>query len=185
MLEIDSLDVSRSSLPILWKISCRITEGEMVTLIGPNGAGKTTLVETLFGLNPAGHHYVNVAFHAANAALLFLLLYNLTGATWKSTIVAALFALHPLHVESVAWVAERKDVLSSLFGIMSLLYYACYARNGLIRDKALSLFFFLAGKSKRNGLADRLFCVRDLQRLEIYAEILLRRDRPAVKPQLV
>lgn len=81
----------------------------------------------LFGLKPAGHHLVNVAFHAANVLLLFQLLRRLTGAGWRSAIVAALFALHPLHVESVAWVAERKDVLSTFFFLLTLLAYARYA----------------------------------------------------------
>ena len=66
----------------------------------------------LFGLNPWGHHLTSVLLHAVNTALVFLLLRGLTGALWRSVMVAALFGLHPLHVESVAWVAERKDVLS-------------------------------------------------------------------------
>ena len=65
----------------------------------------------LFGLNPGAHHLVNVAFHAANAIVLFLLLRAMTGFQLRSALVAALFAVHPLHVESVAWVAERKDLL--------------------------------------------------------------------------
>src|SRR5690348_3934354 len=72
----------------------------------------------LFGLHAGAHHLVNVAFHIANVVLLFLLLERLTGARWRSAMVAALFALHPLHVESVAWVAERKDVLSTALGLL-------------------------------------------------------------------
>ena len=68
----------------------------------------------LFGLNAGAHHLVNVLFHVANTLLLFRVLRRMTGALWRSALVAALFALHPLHVESVAWVAERKDVLSAL-----------------------------------------------------------------------
>jgi len=82
-----------------------------------------------FGLNPGEPHLVNVALHAANTILLFLLLQQLTGALWRSAIVAALFALHPLHVESVAWISERKDVLSTLFGLLSLLAYVKYVRE--------------------------------------------------------
>ncbi len=82
----------------------------------------------LFGLNPAGHHLVNLAFHILNAVLLLLVLEAMTGALWRSTFVAALFALHPLHVESVAWVAERKDVLSAFFGLLCLWAYIAYAR---------------------------------------------------------
>jgi protein O-mannosyl-transferase len=81
----------------------------------------------LFGKNPAGPHLVNLLFHTVNTVLLFLLLRRLTSATWRSAFVAGLFALHPLHVESVAWIAERKDVLSAFFGLLALLCYANYA----------------------------------------------------------
>src|SRR5262249_29543549 len=70
---------------------------------------------SLFGLDPFGHHVVNVLLHATNAALLLLVLFAATGALWPSACVAALFACHPLNVESVAWVSERKNVLSTLF----------------------------------------------------------------------
>jgi len=83
----------------------------------------------LFGLNPAGHHFINILFHAANAVLLFLLLNRLTGAMWRSAFVAAFFAWHPLRVESVAWAAERKDVLSAFFWMLTLLAYTRYART--------------------------------------------------------
>jgi tetratricopeptide (TPR) repeat protein len=83
----------------------------------------------LFRLNPGGHHFVNVLFHAANALLLFMLLLRLTGALWPAAFIAALFAWHPLHVESVAWVSERKDVLSTCFALLSLLSYATYAQK--------------------------------------------------------
>jgi hypothetical protein len=82
-----------------------------------------------FGLNPGGHHLTNLLFHAANPLLLFLLLRQLTGVLWRSAFVAALFAWHPLHVESVAWAAERKDVLSAFFWILALMAYARYARR--------------------------------------------------------
>ena len=83
----------------------------------------------LFGLNASPQHVVNVLFHGANAALLLMLLLRLTGQLWPSALVAALFAWHPLHVESVAWIAERKDVLSTFFGLLTLLAYARYAQN--------------------------------------------------------
>jgi tetratricopeptide (TPR) repeat protein len=79
----------------------------------------------LFGLNPAGHHGSNLFWHCVATVLLFFLLHRLSGSVWQSGIVAALFALHPLHVESVAWVAERKDVLSATFWMLTLL---CYVR---------------------------------------------------------
>lgn len=81
---------------------------------------------SLFGLNPGAHHLVNAALHALNSVLLFVLCLRLTGATWRSAFVAALFAWHPLHVESVAWIAERKDVLSGLFFMLTLLAYVGY-----------------------------------------------------------
>ena len=82
----------------------------------------------LFSLNAGAQHYVNVLFHAANAVLLFLLLLRLTRELWPSLFVAELFAWHPLHVESVAWLSERKDVLSTFFALLTLLAYARYAQ---------------------------------------------------------
>lgn len=69
----------------------------------------------LFGLNPGGHHMTNLIFYIANTLLLFVLFQRMTGTAWRSSLIAALFALHPLHVESVAWVVERKDVLCTFF----------------------------------------------------------------------
>jgi Flp pilus assembly protein TadD len=83
----------------------------------------------LYGLNPTGHHLTSVFLHAFNAVLLFTLMSRITGALWKSALVALLFALHPLHVESVAWAAERKDVLSTLFWLVSLHLYARYVKS--------------------------------------------------------
>lgn len=88
----------------------------------------------LFGLNPGPPHVVNVAFHIANVLLLFAFLRNATGALWRSAFVAALFALHPLHVESVAWLAERKDVLSTFFFLLTVLAYTAYVRTTRPRD---------------------------------------------------
>ena len=83
----------------------------------------------LYSLNPGWHHLTNLLFHAINAALLFLLLSRLTGAFWRSAFVAGLFAWHPTHVESVAWAAERKDVLSTFFFLLSLWAYVRYANE--------------------------------------------------------
>jgi len=83
----------------------------------------------LFGNKPAGPHAVNVAWHGLNAALVFLLLTQLTGSRWRSLLAAAFFAFHPTHVESVAWVSERKDVLSACFGLLALIAYAAYVRS--------------------------------------------------------
>jgi tetratricopeptide (TPR) repeat protein len=83
----------------------------------------------LFGLDPGAHHQVSLALHAANAVLLFLLLRGLTGAAWPSALAAALFAVHPLRVESVAWIAERKDVLAAFFWMATGLAYLRYVRS--------------------------------------------------------
>ena len=86
----------------------------------------------LFGLRPGWHHFTSLLLHVANALLLFLLLKRLTGAVWRSALAAALFAFHPLHVESVAWIAERKDVLSTFFFLLTLLAYASYVRRSTV-----------------------------------------------------
>jgi tetratricopeptide (TPR) repeat protein len=83
----------------------------------------------LFGLDPRGHHAVSLLLHGLNACLVLAVLHALTGALWRSAAVAALFALHPLQVESVAWAAERKNVLSTLFFLLTLLAYRRYARR--------------------------------------------------------
>jgi tetratricopeptide (TPR) repeat protein len=88
-----------------------------------------------FGLNPWGHHLTSLLLHAVNAMLVFWLLQQMTGARWRSLLVAALFALHPLRVESVAWVAERKDVLSGFFGLLALMAYARYAQRSVISNQ--------------------------------------------------
>jgi Flp pilus assembly protein TadD len=82
-----------------------------------------------FGLKPWGHHLTSVLLHSLNTVLVFLLLQRTTGAIWRSLFVAAVFGLHPLRVESVAWVAERKDVLSGCLGLLSLIFYARYAKK--------------------------------------------------------
>jgi tetratricopeptide (TPR) repeat protein len=99
----------------------------------------------LFNLNAGAHHFVNVLFHSANAALLFLLLLRLTQKLWPAALVAALFAWHPLHVESVAWVSERKDVLSTFFALLALLSYGRFVRQNSRRHFWLALFFFALG----------------------------------------
>ncbi len=98
----------------------------------------------LFGLNPAGHHFTNILLHILNTILLFVLLHRMTKDLWPSALVAALFALHPLHVESVVWIAERKDVLSTFFMLATLWAYVSYVEESG-KGKyllALSLFAF-------------------------------------------
>ena len=103
----------------------------------------------LYGLNPAGHHLTNVLLHAASSVLLFLVLLRMTGCLWPSAWVAAVFAIHPLHVESVAWVAERRDMLSGLFFMLTLGAYTLYAeRPSLARYLAVAGCFALGLMSK-------------------------------------
>lgn len=99
----------------------------------------------LYGLDPGGHHLTNVILHLINTLLLFHLLQRMTAATWRSAAVAALFALHPLHVESVAMVAERKDVLSTFFWIATLQCYITYASRASRRWYGLTLGCFALG----------------------------------------
>jgi len=103
----------------------------------------------LFGMNAGGHHFTNLALHTLNAILLLFLMMWMTGARWPSVIVAALFALHPLHVESVIWVSERKDVLSTFFWILATLAYTGYARKpGVYRYLAVLILFLLGIMTK-------------------------------------
>ena len=101
---------------------------------------------SLFNANAGAHHLVNALLHTISSVLLFFTLRKLTGATWKSGIVAAIFAFHPAHVESVAWVAERKDVLSTVFWILTIWFYAKYAtEDKKARNYTLVLFAFALG----------------------------------------
>ena len=96
----------------------------------------------LYGTNAGGHHITNVLLHIANTLLLFGLLHRMTGRMWRSAFVAGLFAAHPLHVESVAWVSERKDVLSTLFGMLALWAYIGYAQRPRLGRYLVVLLFF-------------------------------------------
>ena len=100
---------------------------------------------SLYGLKAGGHHFSNVLFHAIAVVLLFLALQQMTGALWRSAFVAAVFAIHPLHVESVAWVAERKDVLSGVFFMLTLLAYVRYARAPSTWRYVIVAFVFALG----------------------------------------
>ena len=103
----------------------------------------------LFGLDPGGHHLVNVGIHLLNVLGLFWLLRGLTGARWPSAFVAGLFALHPVQVESVAWIAERKNLLSTLFGLAAIAAYARHAaRPSTSRLAAVFLLFALSLAAK-------------------------------------
>ena len=99
----------------------------------------------LFGMNPGMHHLVNVTFHILNTILLFIILNKMTGAMWRSAFVSALFALHPMHVESVVWISERKDVLSTFFWMLTMLAYHWYVMNKTISRYLLVALLFGLG----------------------------------------
>src|SRR5437763_10122590 len=103
----------------------------------------------LFGVNPGAHHLVNVFFHSIAAVLLFILLQQMTNSIWASAFVAAVFAIHPLRVESVAWIAERKDVLSGMFFMLTLLAYFRWTRTQTVgRYLTMSILFACGLMSK-------------------------------------
>jgi tetratricopeptide (TPR) repeat protein len=99
----------------------------------------------LYGLNPMGHHWTNLLFHMTNTLLLFFLFQKMTGSMWRSAFVAALFAIHPLHVESVAWVAERKDVLSTFFWMLTIIVYYRYVKCPSLFAYLLIILFLSLG----------------------------------------
>jgi tetratricopeptide (TPR) repeat protein len=99
----------------------------------------------LYGTNPRGYHLTNVALHTLNALFLFLILRWMTGSLWRSAFVAALFALHPLNVESVAWAVERKNVLSTFFWLLTLLAYSNYSMLPTLSRYLLLVLFFGLG----------------------------------------
>jgi tetratricopeptide (TPR) repeat protein len=100
---------------------------------------------TAFGPGPGGHHSTNVGFHLLNTLLLFWVLLRMTGAAWRSGLVAALFAVHPLHVESVAWITERKDVVSACFWLLAMAVYTAFVRERRLWRYALLTLCFVAG----------------------------------------
>jgi hypothetical protein len=100
---------------------------------------------SLFKMHPGSHHLVSLFFHLVNSLLLFFVFRQMTGDIWPSAFVAALFAIHPLHVESVAWVSERKDVLSTFFGMLTLLSYGRFVKSGIRRSYISALLFFILG----------------------------------------
>ena len=99
----------------------------------------------LYGVSPSMHHLTNVVLHLANSLLLFLVLYQMTGALWRSCFVAALFALHPLNVESVAWVTERKNLLSTFFWLLTMVFYVRYSKKPGLARYLLVVFIFTLG----------------------------------------
>jgi protein O-mannosyl-transferase len=152
----------------------------------------------LFGLWAGGHHLINVLFHIANTLALFLILNGMTRALWRSALVAALFALHPLHVESVAWVSERKDVLSAFFFLLTLWAYTRYAQS--LRSAArstlhapafyaLALFFFTLGLMSKPMLVTLPFVLLlldywPLGRIQVSSPFVIRHLSSLIREKL-
>jgi tetratricopeptide (TPR) repeat protein len=141
----------------------------------------------LYGLNPKGHHLTSLLLHLAAVWCLFEVLRRMTGAVWRSAVVAALFAVHPLHVESVAWVAERKDVLSGLFFVLTLGAYLRYTRRRTVKAYAVVALTFALGllaKSMLVTLPCVLFLI-DLWPLGRLPVTSWQDAKPALRPLLV
>jgi lipoprotein NlpI len=144
------------------------------------------LDHSLFGLNPTGYHLVNLLFHVLNTVLLFLVLRRMTKTTWPGTFVAALFAIHPLHVESVAWVVERKDVLSTFFWMLTLGAYSYYVEQKTAQRYAFILLFFILGLMSKPMLVTLPFVLLllDFWPLQRFSEAIPATRIPAaeIKP---
>ena len=136
-----------------------------------------------YGLNPKGHHLTSLLFHVANTLLLLLIFVRMTGALWQSSLVAALFALHPLHVESVAWVAERKDVLSTFFMMLTLWVYTIYVKKGGVRRYLLAVLFFVLGLMSKPMLVTLPFILLMLDFWPLGRLCLIRDTRNVVTGQ--
>ena len=145
------------------------------------------LDHSLFGLNPMGYHLVNLLFHVLSTILLFLVLRRMTRALWPSAFVAALFAIHPLHVESVAWVVERKDVLSTFFWMLTLGAYSYYVERRTVQRYVFVLLFFILGLMSKPMLVTLPFVLLllDFWPLQRFSEVTpaTRMTTAAVKPE--
>ncbi len=136
----------------------------------------------IYGLNPGGHHLTNLIFHLINTWLLFFVLRQMTGMFWRSAFVAALFALHPLNVESVAWVAERKSVLSTFFWFAAIGAYACYAKRPGFWSYAAVFVSFALGLLAKPMLVTLPFVLLllDYWPLKRWHEAVPRNGKPGV-----
>ncbi len=142
---------------------------------------------SLFGVEAGGAHAVNVIFHAANSILLFYLIRLLSGRFWESAAVAAIFAVHPAHVESVAWIAERKDVLSTLFWLLSTLFYVRFVRDSANRNLYFaSLILFAVGLAAKPMLVTLPFTLLllDYWQLARIEELTAKAIWPLVREKL-
>ena len=141
----------------------------------------------LYGQRPAGHHFTNVLLHTVAIVLLFLVLRQMTGALWRSGFVAAVFAIHPLHVESVAWVAERKDVLSAVLFVLTLGAYTRYVRTLSLASYLIVLLLFALGLAAKPMLVTLPFVLLlldywPLNRFAPASSVKSNRDRRVEPP---
>ena len=132
----------------------------------------------LFGMNPGLHHLMSVLFHIVNSLLLFLILQQMTGKTWRSATVAALFAVHHLRVESVAWIAERKDVLSTFFWMLTMAGYIRYVRNKSLKVYFLMLFCYTIGLVSKPMLVTLPFALLLLDYWPLKRWIISHKKKP-------
>jgi len=121
-----------------------------------------------YGMNPGGHHLTNLLFHIANTLLLFFVFRKMTDSLWQSGFVAALFALHPLHVESVAWVSERKDVLSTFFWMLTMWSYVWHVENPSVKRYVLIVFLYTLGLMSKPMLVTLPFVLLLLDFFPLY-----------------
>ena len=133
----------------------------------------------IFGLRPAGHHLTNILLHALNVVLFFLLLQRATGATLRSAMAAALFAVHPLNVESVAWIAERKSLLATLFLFLALAAYGYYVRKPALSRYLAVLLFFAVGLMAKPSIITLPFALLLLDYWPLGRFPAVRSDSPA------
>jgi len=141
----------------------------------------------LYGLRPGGHHFTSVAIHALTAVLVFAALFSMTGALWRSALVAGLFAIHPLRIESVAWVAERKDLLAGFFWFGSILAYAFYVRRPSWRRYVLVAASFALGLMSKTSMVTLPFVLLlldywPLGRFSTTSPALLVREKALLLP---
>jgi len=116
----------------------------------------------LFGINPGAHHLTNLLIHISNMLLLLFILNRVTGAFFQSALVAALFALHPLHVEPVAWIADRKDLLSTFFWLVTMWTYARYVKNPGVKKYLLVFMSYYGHHDTRYAPLDGLLAFRSV-----------------------
>jgi len=142
---------------------------------------------SLYGLRPGGHHLTNILIHVVNVLILFYVFRLMTGLVWQSAFVAALFAVHPLHIESVAWVSERKDVLSTLFGLLSILAYVRYVRRPTLAGYALTMALLAIGLMAKPMLVTfpMVLLILDYWPLERFGTVGFKRLLAEKLPMLV